>query len=136
MARDRAARLKEAKRRLEEELRTEVRANTAYEHYRVHGRMKNGRRLGAHSPPKPYTPPVAPAGTINVTDPDSRIVKGLRGFCTASTASCDAAEPASGPSGGSSRPPTTSWHETARRGSHRCRPGSKVAPGQGLSGRT
>ena len=47
-------RLKEAKRRLEEEHQVECRANEAYEDYRRHGRMKNGRRLGAHSPPKPY----------------------------------------------------------------------------------
>jgi hypothetical protein len=40
--------------------------------------MKNGRRLGA--PPKPYTPPATPEGRINVTDPDSRVVKGLHGF--------------------------------------------------------
>jgi hypothetical protein len=40
--------------------------------------MKNGRRLGA--PPKPYTPPATPQGRINVTDPDSKVVKGLRGF--------------------------------------------------------
>jgi hypothetical protein len=42
--------------------------------------MKNGRRLGAHSPPKPWTPPDVPQGRINLTDPDSRVVKGLRGF--------------------------------------------------------
>jgi hypothetical protein len=42
--------------------------------------MKNGRRLGAHSPPKPWAPPEVPEGRINVTDPDSRVVKGLRGF--------------------------------------------------------
>jgi transposase len=76
--RARAKRVKEAKRRLEEELFTEVRANDAYEHYRAHGRMKNGRRFGA--PPKPYTPPATPEGRVNVTDPDSRVVKGLRGF--------------------------------------------------------
>ena len=50
--RDRPKRLKEAKRRLEEELWTEARANAAYEDYRARGRMKNGRRLGAHSPPE------------------------------------------------------------------------------------
>jgi len=76
----RTKRVKEAKRRLDEELRTEARANAAYEHYRAHGRMKNGRRLGAHSPPKPWAPPEVPEGRINVTDPDSRVVKGLRGF--------------------------------------------------------
>jgi transposase len=76
----RPKRVKEAKRRLDEELWTEARANAAYEHYRAHGRMKNGRRLGAHSPPKPWAPPELPEGRINVTDPDSRVVKGLRGF--------------------------------------------------------
>jgi len=74
----RAARVREAKRRLEEELATEVRANAAYEAYRANGRMKNGRRFG--SPPKPYTPPEQPAGKINVTDPDSRTLKTPRGF--------------------------------------------------------
>jgi AraC-like DNA-binding protein len=74
----RPARVREAKRRLEEELATEVRANVAYEAYRATGRMKNGRRFG--SPPKPYTPPQQPAGRINVTDPDSRTLKTPRGF--------------------------------------------------------
>ena len=40
--------------------------------------MKDGRRFGG--PPKPYQPPAIPEGKINVTDPDSRVVKGLRGF--------------------------------------------------------
>ena len=74
----RPARVREAKRRLEEELATEVRANAAYEAYRANGRMKDGRRFG--SPPKPYTPPEQPAGKINVTDPDSRTLKTPRGF--------------------------------------------------------
>ena len=42
--------------------------------------MRNGRRLGAHSPPKPYTPPATPQGKINTTDPDSRNVKTPRGW--------------------------------------------------------
>src|SRR3954452_13908881 len=78
--RSRPKRVKEAKRRLEEELWTEVRANEAYEAYRSRDRMRNGRRLGTHSPPKPYAPPATPQGRINTTDPDSRVVKGLRGF--------------------------------------------------------
>jgi len=73
-------RLKEGKRRLEEEHRVECRANEAYEDYRRHGRMKNGRRLGAHSPPKPYLPPPLPEGKINLTDLDSRNVKTPRGW--------------------------------------------------------
>jgi transposase len=76
--RSRPKRLKEAKRRLEEELWSEVRANRAYEAYRARGRMKDGRRFGR--PPDPYQPPGTPGGRINVTDPDSRVVKGLRGF--------------------------------------------------------
>jgi transposase len=76
--RSRPTRVKEAKRRLEEELFTELRANRAYEAYRARGRMKDGRRFGR--PPDAYQPPATPDGRINVTDPDSHVVKGLRGF--------------------------------------------------------
>ena len=78
IARARPARLKEAKRRLEEELWVESRANAGYEHYRVHGRDTKGRRLGAS--PNAYTPPEVPAGKMNVTDPDSRLLKATRGY--------------------------------------------------------
>src|SRR4051794_40557082 len=74
----RPARVKEAKRRLEEELRSECAANAEYEAYRARGVMKNGRRFG--SPPKPYQPPERPEGKINLTDLDSRNVKTLRGW--------------------------------------------------------
>ena len=74
--RNRGKRLKEAKRRLDEELWTEMRANRAYEHYRS-GRMNDGRRFSR--PPDPYTPPATPQGQINITDPDSHVVKGPRG---------------------------------------------------------
>jgi transposase len=74
--RNRGKRLKEAKRRLDEELWTELRANAAYERYRT-GRMKDGRRFSR--PPDPYAPPDAPVGEVNITDPDSRVVKGSRG---------------------------------------------------------
>src|SRR4051812_11636149 len=76
--RSRPERVKEAKRRLEEELWTETRANRAYEAYRARGRMKDGRRFGR--PPDPYLPPSMPAGKINLTDPDSRNVKTSRGW--------------------------------------------------------
>ncbi len=39
--------------------------------------MKNGRRLG--HPPKPYVSPDSPLGEVNVTDPDSRVMKAFRG---------------------------------------------------------
>jgi transposase len=78
VARSRPQRLMDAKRRLQEELFTEQRANAAYEAYRARGRMKDGRRFGR--PPDPYQSPQIPQGTINVTDPDSRLVKSLRGW--------------------------------------------------------
>src|SRR3954464_4335233 len=82
--RSRPKRVKEAKRRLEEELWSELRANRAYEASRARGRMKDGRRFGR--PPDRYQSPGAPEGRVNVTDPDSRVVKGLRGFIQGSNA--------------------------------------------------
>ena len=76
--RSRAKRLLEARRRLEEDLAVERRANAEYEAYRARGVMKDGRRFGG--PPKPYQPPDTPAGKINLTDPDSRNVKTPRGW--------------------------------------------------------
>src|SRR3954453_7889693 len=73
-----AKRLVEAKRRLEEELEVERRANAEYEAFRARGVMKDGRRFGG--PPKPYHPPDTPVGKINLTDLDSRNVKTPRGW--------------------------------------------------------
>jgi hypothetical protein len=58
--RDRPKRVKEAKRRMDEQLWTD--------------------RLGPNTVPKPYAPPPVPPGTINLTDPDSRMVKGQHGW--------------------------------------------------------
>ncbi len=55
--RSRPERLREAKRRMEEELEVECRANAAYEAYRARGVRSDGRRFGR--PPKPYQPPAA-----------------------------------------------------------------------------
>jgi transposase len=74
----RPERLREGKRRLEEEHRVHCRANEAYEAYRARGVMKDGRRFGR--PPTPYAPPAAPEGKVNVTDPDSRNVKTPHGY--------------------------------------------------------
>jgi transposase len=76
--RSREKRLVEAKRRLGEELQVEQRANAAYEAYRARGVMKDGRRFGG--PPKVYQPPELPSGNVNVTDPDSQLVKTRRGW--------------------------------------------------------
>jgi len=70
-------RLKDARRRLEEEHHVECDANAAYEAYRARGVMKDGRRFGR--PPNAFQPPRAPTGKINLTDLDSRNVKTSRG---------------------------------------------------------
>jgi transposase len=74
----RPERLLEGKRRLEEEHATECRANADYEAYRARGVMKDGRRFGR--PPNRYQPPERPTGKVNVTDPDSQLVKTMRGW--------------------------------------------------------
>src|SRR5919112_1431577 len=76
--RSRRQRLRESKRRLEEELAVERDANAQYEAYRARGRMKDGRRFVR--PPNPRRPPTVPAGKVNVTDPDSKLVHGMRGW--------------------------------------------------------
>jgi transposase len=76
--RSRPQRLREAKRRLEEELAVERDANERYEAYRMRGVMKDGRRFGR--PPNPRQPPTVPEGKVNVTDPDSKLVHGMRGW--------------------------------------------------------
>src|SRR5215210_2334605 len=78
VARSRPERLRESRRRLEQELATERRANADYEAYRARGVMADGRRFGR--PPEPYEPPATPAGKVNVTDPDSQLVKATRGW--------------------------------------------------------
>ena len=40
--------------------------------------MRKDARCSA--PPKPYTPPETPQGKVNITDPDSKLVKGMRGW--------------------------------------------------------
>jgi transposase len=75
VARSRAARLEDSARRLEEELVVEHRANAAYEAWRRRGVARDGTRRMAPGSGKPYRPPRLPAGTINTTDPDSRLVK-------------------------------------------------------------
>ncbi|MDP9189461.1 MAG: hypothetical protein M3O25_09460, partial [Actinomycetota bacterium] len=72
--RSREARLCESRRRLEEELQAEREANEAYEAYRSRGISRDGRRFGG-GPPSPYQLPDTPAGKINTTDPDSRLLK-------------------------------------------------------------
>jgi transposase len=79
--RDRAARLETCRRRLAEDWQAERRANQRYEAYRARGVMKDGRPFG--TPPKPYSPPDAPEGKLNTTDPDARRMKFGRNFMPA-----------------------------------------------------
>lgn len=71
---ERTDRLFEACRRLEEELDV-VQASNAYEAWRARGVAADGSRRIAPGMLKPYQPPEAPTGLINVTDPDSRVVR-------------------------------------------------------------
>jgi len=72
----RPGRLHEAKRGLEEELAVERAANASDEANRQRGGMRDGRRTSARL--KPYTPPDPPADNVSITDPDSRLVRGMR----------------------------------------------------------
>ena len=72
--RSREARLAESKRRLEEELLAERCANEAYEAYRARGISRDGRRFGG-GPPSAHQVPDTPTGKLNMTDPDSRLLK-------------------------------------------------------------
>ena len=65
-----------AARQFEENLAAELRGNRAYEASRE--QRRGTRRIGG--PPKPYTPPEIPQGEVNVTDPDSRRMKGNRRY--------------------------------------------------------
>jgi hypothetical protein len=76
--RSRHERLLDGGRRLDAELAAESRGNAAYEDYRATGRDTSGRRFGRHR--KPYEPPATPAGVVNLTDPDSHVMKGQRHY--------------------------------------------------------
>jgi transposase len=71
--RDREERLFEAARRLEENHRVELAANDVYEQWRATARDTKGRVLRGNS--KPWAPPELPDGVINLSDPDSRVMR-------------------------------------------------------------
>jgi transposase len=73
----RPARLSEAKRRLEEEHRAELRANAAFDRYRAVTRDSIGRRRGARA--STFLPPDRPQGTINTTRPGFSVAEGDAG---------------------------------------------------------
>jgi transposase len=71
--RDREDRLLDALARFEEIQRVELAANEAYERWRASARDTKGRVLKGNS--KPFTPPELPEGVINLSDPDSRVMR-------------------------------------------------------------
>ena len=73
IARDRDGQLLGALERFDENQRVDLAANEAYERWRATARDTKGRVLKGNS--KPYTPPELPEGVINVSDPDSRVMR-------------------------------------------------------------
>ena len=71
--RDREDRLFQAVGRFEENHRVDVAANEAYERWRASARDTLGRVLKGNS--KPYEVPELPGGTVNLSDPDSRVMR-------------------------------------------------------------
>jgi hypothetical protein len=71
--RDRDDRLLQTLERFEENQRVDLQANEAYERWRATARDTKGRVLKGNS--KPFTPPKLPAGVINLSDPDSRVMR-------------------------------------------------------------
>jgi hypothetical protein len=59
--------------RLEENHRVDLAANDAYERWRSSSRDTLGRPLKGNR--KPHVPPALPDGTINLSDPDSRVMR-------------------------------------------------------------
>ena len=71
--RDREDRLFQALGRLEQNHRVDLAANQAYERWRATERDTLGRVLKGNS--KPFVAPELPGGTINLSDPDSRVMR-------------------------------------------------------------
>ncbi len=71
--RDRDDRLLATLERFEENERVDLAANEAYERWRATARDTKGRVLKGNS--KPYIPLELPEGVINVSDPDSRVMR-------------------------------------------------------------
>ena len=74
IGRDREDRLFDAAGRLEQNREAELTANERYEQWRAQGKMRNGRRLHSNGL-KPYVPPELPDGVVNISDPDSRVMR-------------------------------------------------------------
>jgi transposase len=74
----RSQRLRDAAVRLEDEQAAKARGMRVYEAWRAGGYARNGRRFGR--PPHPWQSPPIPPGVINLSDPDSQLMKGMRNY--------------------------------------------------------
>jgi hypothetical protein len=70
----REERLLLAAERLEDDLGADRTGNEAYEAWRERGIAADGSRRIAPGTTKPYRPPELPAGKVNITDPDSKLI--------------------------------------------------------------
>jgi len=73
VARDREDRMFEALGRFEQNHQVDLAANAVYERWRATARDTKGRVLKGNS--KPWVAPELPEGTINLSDPDSRVMR-------------------------------------------------------------
>jgi transposase len=71
--RSRSERLVETERRMREQLDAELQANWVHEEYIAGGVTPAGVRFKAK--PSPYVAPQEPVGKMNITDPDSRVMR-------------------------------------------------------------
>jgi Transposase DDE domain len=80
VSRAREDRLGDAAERLEHELAAQRRGNEAYERWRATATDRLGRSLAGNRLPKPCTPPATPQTTVNLSDPDTHLMKGHKLF--------------------------------------------------------
>jgi transposase len=80
VSRAREDRLWDAAARLEQDLGAVRAGNEAYERWRQTATDRLGRSLKSNRLPKPYTPPSTPQTTVNLTDPDTHLMKGHKVF--------------------------------------------------------
>jgi transposase len=78
--RSREDRLWDAAARLEQDLAAVQRGNAAYEQWRATAVDRAGRSLAGNRLPKPYQPPSSPQTTVNLSDPDTHLMKGHKVF--------------------------------------------------------
>ena len=78
--RGREGRLWDAAERLEQDLAALRAGNEAYQRWRATATDRLGRSLSASRRPKPYTPPASPQTTVNLSDPDTHLMKGHKVF--------------------------------------------------------